>query len=90
MTNFKLFPIRNWDNKWYTSADDLHSSYKNGNINMQVNPMGHGLHWSESLYTFTTKEGIFIAEFTKYSDYGFSSQAYGIEIKTANELFKSL
>ena len=69
-----------WNGKYYTSADHLNKLYLSGVISRTVIAQRSGLNWVEFTYQFATHYGIVLGDITKYSDHGFCSQAYGVEI----------
>ncbi len=73
----KIIALRKWYENWFCSADNLHTAYLAGNINMATEQTTYGAN-----YTFTTKQGAHIATIYKDSTFGFSSQAYGIKLTT--------
>lgn len=78
--------VNTWYGKKFTSADHLNTLAQNKVIKVEVKQINCGLHWSESAYKFLTHDGREIATVYKYSDWGFSSQAYGVELKNVTSL----
>ncbi len=82
--------VNDWYGKKFTSADHLATLAANKVIKVEVTPFNFGLHWSESSYKFLTHDGREIATVSKYSDWGFSSQAYGVELKNVTSLVSDI
>lgn len=70
------------DGSYYTSASHLQDLFESKAVNRSVIAERHGVNWSEYTYRFTSHHGVVLADVTKYSDYGFSSQAYGVKVST--------
>lgn len=73
-----------WNGRLFTSASHLNDLFLSKAIRREIISERHGLHWSEYTYRFTTHHGVVLAEVKKYSDHGFSSQAYGVEIPVSS------
>lgn len=77
-----LFRVLDWKGKFYAAACDINEAAMKGLINRQVQEMQYG-----SNYTYTTLEGVLICKFYKDSCFGFSSQAYGVEVPAPYLMF---
>lgn len=67
--------VRKWYDRWYTSQEELWEAYRAGLVSVQKDETSYGAN-----YQFTTLGGLPIGAFYKDSGYGFSSQAYGVQI----------
>lgn len=65
-----------WQGKKYTNPLRLHQLFMKGKVKRTTISDGP----FRTVYTYTSLEGKFIARFTKDNSFGFSSQAFEIEL----------
>jgi len=78
--------VNDWYGKKFTSADHLNELAKSKGIKCDIVHEKQGFDWTIYTYRFSTHDGREIAIISRESGWGFSSQAYGIELKNVTSL----